>query len=52
MPLAISGMMTPGVVAQGSGCSITGVRSIDLERRRCINLCFPSLILRWDRDVM
>ena len=36
-PLAFSGIITFGVVAQDSpGCSCTGVRSIDLERRRCI----------------
>ena len=32
---ALSGKTTPGVVAHDSpGCSMTGVRSIDLERRR------------------
>ena len=33
-PLAPSESTTFGDMAQGSGCSATGVRSIDLERRR------------------
>ena len=55
-PRALSGTTTPGVVAQDSpGCSMTGVRSIDLERRRWINLrrfIPPPVCLMCDRDVM
>ena len=52
-PLTPSVRAVLGVVAQGSsGCSATGVRSIDLERRRGM-IVFLSLLGRiCERDVM
>ena len=47
-----SAMMTPGVVAQDSGCSITGVRSMDLERLRWTSLFRPSLCRMCEWEVM
>jgi hypothetical protein len=49
-PRALSGMTTLGVVAQVSGCSTTGVRSMDLERRRWMYLL--PVCRMWEREVM